>query len=308
MSLRINAVKRRTGRAASRSLGVALALAALLPLIAASPAAAAPHGQQEQGRPGGDERMAAAPTSIIALAVRVTDLDARVTRTYKIAPPPAEQIPLEVGDRVRVELTGTAIVNGNGVAVDVPARFEIASGDWRIDMAHSGDNSVVVSVQNPNEDHRHANPDSRSSLAFTVTGNYDLKPAMRNGRITFDIAPSGVVAGGSAYPNDARWSQAEEIAQALSFIRLDQRPIERPSSSGSTTRARAASATSPRCSPTRSRAAATRSSGSATICSPACTATCWAARVTRGGSPPTIRTASATTCSCSTARVTRSWS
>jgi len=226
MSLRINAVKRRTGRSVGRVLGIALALVALLPMIAASPAAAAANDQQDLRRPGIEERPNAAPTSIIALAVRVTDLDTRTTRNYKIAPPPAEQIPLEVGDRVRVELTGTAIVNGNGVAVDVPARFEIASGDWRIDMAPAADNAVVVSVQSPNEDHRHGNPDSRSSLAFTVTGNFDLKPAMRNGRITFDIAPTGAAAGSSAHPNDARWNRAEEIAQALSSIRLDRRPIE----------------------------------------------------------------------------------
>lgn len=200
---------RRALAALVRATVAAALLAALLPLGPALPAEA-------QMRPGGPGDQ---PTQIIDLKARVRYGNKVVD--YRIHP--AEHVKLTVGDRVQVSLVGTAIVDGRGVEADIPATFRIASGPWRIDLAPAGRNSVTVVATQPNSVHR-GNPDSRSSLSYEVQGRYDMKPALRDGRITFDIA-GGQQAPPVTAPEDDRWEMAEDIAADLAQIRLDEREI-----------------------------------------------------------------------------------
>jgi hypothetical protein len=172
---------------------------------------------------------AAAGTPLIAIHARVTDLDTNQREAYRLEPDPVGSIPLRVGDRVRIELVGTAIVDDVGIAVEVPARFEVAAGSWRLGVAASDDNSVIVEAQRPDEARR-GRDDALSALAYTVIGNYDLKDALREGRITFEIGPRGGLqqpAPSRPVQGEARWREAEDIARALSFIRLgEQRQLD----------------------------------------------------------------------------------
>lgn len=196
------------------------AVLALALLAAALPAAA-------QTLRDDDLATAAPGTSLIAIHARVTDLDTRQRQSYLIEPDNEGPVPLRVGDRVLVEILGTAIrrSDGVGIAVEVPVRFEVASGSQRIDVAASDDNSVIVRARQPDEAGRgHV----LSALAYTLVGNYDVKPAMRDGRVTFTIDPLGVGQQPSRPSTaDARWREAVEIADALAYIRLDADPLER---------------------------------------------------------------------------------
>lgn len=198
------------------------AVLALALLATAAPAA----GQTLQDD---DLDTAAAGTPLIAIHARVTDLDTNQRQAYRIEPDPVGTIPLRVGDRVLVELLGTAIINDVGIAVEVPARFEVAAGSWRLGVKASDANSVIVDAQRPDESRR-GRDDALSALAYTVIGNYDLKDALREGRITFEIAPRGGLqqpGSSRSVQGEARWREAEEIARTLSFIRLgEQRQLD----------------------------------------------------------------------------------
>jgi|GEM_PF-5788868 len=178
------------------------------------------------------ERVATADTQIIALKARVTDLD--TGREQVIDLDRADQhAQIQVGDRVRVDLVGTAIIDGNGVAVQVPADFEIAAGSWRIDIAPSSASSVIVSATQPNSVHR-GNPEGRSGVGFEVAGDYDLKPKFRKGRVTFEIADregdfgAGTVAEpAETWQPDARWRRAEELADDLAQIDFNPDGLDR---------------------------------------------------------------------------------
>lgn len=178
------------------------------------------------------EPVAADDVEIISLKARVTDLD--TGREQVIDLDRADQhARIQVGDRVRVDLVGTAIIDGDGVAVQVPANFEIAAGSWRIDTAPAGPSSVIVTATQPNSVHR-GNPEGRSGVGFEVVGNYDMKPKHQKGRVTFEIADregefgTGTVAGpAESWQPDARWRHSEEIAEDLSQIDFNPDALDR---------------------------------------------------------------------------------
>src|SRR5919106_45071 len=142
---------------------------------------------------------AAAQMKIIAIQARVGGT------TYGVAPN-EEQIPVNVGDRVRVELVGTSIEGGRGVERPVNARFDVAAGRGRIDIAQSGANWVVVNVRNGGDN-------GTAQLGYTVNGNYDMKGSLHSGRITFDIGDDrgGSRGSGNSYRSSERWSRAREL-------------------------------------------------------------------------------------------------
>lgn len=210
--------RRTTERSGSRRDGsqphataFALLLATTLVALATVPAAA--QGLRAEGLD---------PVKVISLEARVTWLDSGRQQNFQIQP--AEHVPLTVGERVRVDLVGTLIVDGRGVERPVRADFEVAAGDWRIDAAPAQGDAVTVTAVQPNEVTRGGAPeDSRSQLRYTVTGDYDLRQALREGRITFDISPRpGAEPGESTAPEDERWQHAERVADALSQVLLDE--------------------------------------------------------------------------------------
>lgn len=209
------------GKTLRRSLPSALSILALL--AAALLVLPAPPADAQGLRVGQQDR-----TEIINLEARVRYLGSNQVRDYPLDP--AQHVQLTVGDHVQVSLVATAIVrngrNERGVEVNIPATFEVASGSWRIDVAPAGRHQVRVIAQQPNEVHR-GNPDSRSSLRYEIQGNYDMRPALRDGRVTFDIAPAEGVAQPSqplpGNPNDERWDIAADVAEDLAHVRLETR-------------------------------------------------------------------------------------
>lgn len=180
----------------------------------------------------------AAETSVIALKARVTNLDNGKVQMIDLAKP-NDHAQAQVGDKLRVELIGTAIIDGNGVAVRVPANFGVAAGSWRIDTAPAdAPHAVIVHARQPNSANR-GNPEGRSGVGYEVRGKYDMKPKFYQGRVTFEIADArgdfgdDTSSAAIAQPrrDEARWAQAEKIAEDLSQIDfypdgLDEESIE----------------------------------------------------------------------------------
>ncbi|HVF60615.1 MAG TPA: hypothetical protein VNJ70_12485 [Thermoanaerobaculia bacterium] len=124
---------------------------------------------------------------VIAVQTWVENLTAGAESRYGIHPT-NEPIPVNVGDRVRVRLVGTAIEgDGDGVEIPIHARFSEASGSSRLDILERGPNWVVVRIG----DRDRRRNDDRAQLAFEVTGRYDMRNNLESGRITFDLGGRG---------------------------------------------------------------------------------------------------------------------
>jgi hypothetical protein len=124
---------------------------------------------------------------VIALQAWVENLTVGAEARHGIAPT-NEAIPVDVGDRVRVRLVGTAIEgDGDGVEIPIHARFFEASGTSRLDILERGANWVVVRI---GERDLRRN-DDRAQLGFEVTGRYDMRNNLESGRITFDLGGRG---------------------------------------------------------------------------------------------------------------------
>jgi hypothetical protein len=204
---------------------ISLAAVLALALVGAAPEAGAqvrekkvdPSKQAVQAQKGA--------MRVIALQVRVEDLDNRGLdagqrpNRYGLAPT-TETIPLRDGERVRVHLVGTAIeADGDGVEAPVNARFRVVSGNRSLDVGRTGPNWAEVV----------ARADGSAQLGYTVTGNYDMKGALREGRITFQVG-GGAMGGVAAPPltrpaQGDRWNKAERLAGLL-YRGILQQPLQ----------------------------------------------------------------------------------
>jgi len=162
--------------------------------------------------------LAAIPAAAVA-QMKIIAVQAKVGGTNYGVAPNAEQIPVNVGDRVRVDLVGTSIEGGRGVERQVNARFDVASGRGQIDIVQSGSNWVVVNVRSAGD----------AQLGYAVTGNYDMRGNMRNGRITLQISDNrrrgGQDRGQGGHDNggyehgghggNERWDRAKDVTRRL---------------------------------------------------------------------------------------------
>lgn len=144
-------------------------------------------------------------TNVIALQVNVDNHGQTVTYGVR---PNAENVPLSVGQTIRVSLVGTAIVNGVGVERPINARFHVASGGGALELGQSGSNWVNVRA-------RGYNGDGLAQLGYDVTDrNYVMRGGFESGRITIQLAggppPAGPVTG-----SDSRYQAAERITRSL---------------------------------------------------------------------------------------------
>jgi hypothetical protein len=162
-------------------------------------------------------------TAIPAAAVaqmKIIAIQAKVGgSTYGVAPN-QEVVPVNVGDRVRLELVGTSIEQGRGVERPVSARFDVAAGRGRIDIAQAGPNWAVLTIRSSGE----------AQLGYSVARGYDMRGGMQSGRITFDIADRGGRGGhgNGPYPpgqnNDERRNRARELTRQLYHGILNESP------------------------------------------------------------------------------------
>lgn len=184
-------------------------------------------------------------TAIPAAAVaqmKIIAIQARVDGTTYGVAPNTEEIPVDAGQRVRVDLVGTSIEGGRGVERPINARFTTASGRGTIDIVQTGANWVVVNVHSG----------GTAQLGYSVSGGYDMKGSLSSGRITFQVSDdrrSGNSRGGDSRGgdsrggdsrggyrggsrgdddrygrNDERWSRARELNRMLYRGILNQDP------------------------------------------------------------------------------------
>ncbi|HEX3527772.1 MAG TPA: hypothetical protein VH988_11960, partial [Thermoanaerobaculia bacterium] len=162
--------------------------------------------------------LAAIPAAAIA-QMKIIAVQAKVGGTNYGVAPNAEQIPVNVGDRVRVDLVGTSIEGGRGVERQVNARFDVASGRGMIDIAQAGSNWVVVNIRSAGD----------AQLGYAVNGNYDMRGNLRNGRITLQISDNrrrggqdrgqegdrGGYGDRGGHGGNERWDRAQEVTRRL---------------------------------------------------------------------------------------------
>jgi len=173
--------------------------AALLLTVAAAPTLNAQRVEGQKAHVAGRE---ATPLEVIALQ---TYVDGR-SDTYGVKP--AQTIPLAPGERARVHLVGTAMVNGHGEERPIPARFSVVAGKDQIDLVQTGPDWVVVQAK-PRRDN------GLAQIGYEVTGNYEMKGGLREGRITFEVG-SGAESGQAPIVTEStRWTQARELNDRL---------------------------------------------------------------------------------------------
>jgi hypothetical protein len=170
--------------------------AAALLVALAVPTAQAQSGQTRANQGG--------PLDVIALQTYVEGRNA----TYGVKP--ADPIPVNVGDRVRIHMVGTAIVNGNGEERRIPARFTVAAGHGQIDIVQTGADWALVHVKSRGS--------GIAQLGYEVTGDtYEMKGGLRSGRITLQIGegPTTSSPGAIGTVDRVRWDRARDLTDRL---------------------------------------------------------------------------------------------
>ena len=136
----------------------------------------------------------AAPLKIIALQYRLFD-DAGRQRGDVIGV--GDPATVYVGERVRLELVGSAIIGNVGREVPIEARFEVAAGKGAIEIVRTGGSWVDVAV-------RGGSGNGLAQVGFTVTGNYEMRGKNTFGRLTLEIHDNGQPSTGT----DSGWDSS----------------------------------------------------------------------------------------------------
>jgi hypothetical protein len=151
---------------------------------------------------------AAAPLQIITLKARVESQNGTTRGDFPIG----TAVPAQSGETLKVSLFGTGIVNGVGREVPVSARFSIGAGGRSVSLGRSGPNWTLVTVSGG------GNP--LGQIAYVTAGDYQIKPGLASGRITFQAASTAAPAPqpGSDLPPGFRpdgWRQANALNAQL---------------------------------------------------------------------------------------------
>lgn len=164
-----------------------------------------------------------APEKIISLKARITPYEGGPSTDYEIQP--GITVNLDEGERIQLRIVGTAIVDGRGVEREIQTRLVIGAGSRWIDVAPEGGCSVVVATKPIPPGATGADGMVTAQVAFTVTGNYDIRQNLQDGRVTFHIYPRQS-ASAPDVSRDERWQRSQDVADSLMAILLDQRPNE----------------------------------------------------------------------------------
>lgn len=181
-----------------RSIPLPVAAALALALAAAA-VAGAQQVRVEAPPPDG--------TRLLDVEVLVTDLATNRTVAYDLG----EHVPLAEGDRVRVDLVGSALVGGVGRRVALPADWQAGGGGRRLELAPTREGGVVVEAGDGDDERP-------SQIRFDLRGDYE-PPRLASGFVTFEIAPRGPVTAPSE-----RWQLSERLAADLAHVLLVEDP------------------------------------------------------------------------------------
>lgn len=152
-------------------------------------------------------------TRLLDVEVLVTDLATNRTQAYALG----QHVPLTVGDRVRIDLAGSALIDGTGRRVALPADFTVGGGSWRLEIAPTGEGGVVVQAVQPNEVDR-GRGERPSHVQFALRGAYEPR-RLTSGSVTFEIEPR-------AQPQAPAESRriSEQLARDLAHVLYVERP------------------------------------------------------------------------------------
>ncbi len=152
--------------------------------------------------------VAAHATKVIAIQVFADPAGSGSAARYGVAPE-NEAVPVTPGQRVRLTLIGTALIDGDGEEVRINASFEVASGDLSITGRGSDWVDVVVG--------RGTNGVA-GQIGYRVTSDYEMRGALSSGRITLQV-PRGSGGGqsggdnqGGGHDNGGNSSRREKAA------------------------------------------------------------------------------------------------
>ncbi|MDP9122391.1 MAG: hypothetical protein M3O15_13660 [Acidobacteriota bacterium] len=148
---------------------------------------------------------AQAPQKIIALQVRALGANGAVLGTYGVE---QENVPVNVGDSVRLNLVGTAIINGTGNEVPVNAHFSVNAGRGNVSLGRSGPNWVIVNVTG-------GGGNGLAQVAYATSGNYDMRGGLKTGFITLQIGGGQAAPPPSAGSTQGRADKAQQLATML---------------------------------------------------------------------------------------------
>ena len=153
---------------------------------------------------------AAHATKVIAIQVYADPSGSGGAARYGVAPE-NEAVPVSPGQRLRLTLIGTALIDGDGEEVRINASFNVASGD--LSITARGADWVDVTVG------RNASGVA-GQIGYRVTSDYEMRGALSSGRITLQV-PRGSGGGGnqggggSGGGNQSRREKAATVTRAL---------------------------------------------------------------------------------------------
>jgi len=155
---------------------------------------------------------AAHATKVIAIQVYADPSGSGGEGRYGVAPE-NEAVPVTPGERLRLTLIGTALVDSKGEEVRLGASFDVASGDLQIVGRGSDWVDVVVG---------RGTSGVAGQIGYRVTGDYEMRGGFTNGRITLQVQRgSGDQGGGGSHGghhdggNSSRHEKAATVTRAL---------------------------------------------------------------------------------------------
>lgn len=152
---------------------------------------------------------AAHATKVIAIQVYADPSGSGGEGRYGVAPE-NEAVPVTPGERLRLTLIGTALVDSKGEEVRLGALFDVASGDLQIVGRGSDWVDVVVG---------RGTSGVAGQIGYRVTGDYEMRGGLTNGRITLQVRRgSGDQSGGGSHDgggNSSRHEKAATVTRAL---------------------------------------------------------------------------------------------
>jgi hypothetical protein len=161
---------------------------------------------------------AAAALQVITLKARIASQNGTTSGDFDLG----DAVPARIGEQLRVSLVGTAIVGGAGREVAVPARFTVAAGSGNCSLLRNGPGWALLEV-------KAAGGNGLCQLTYTVRGDYQVRPGLAAGRITFKIGePVAAVAETAPEPPHGwerdRWRRALALNALLYRAILGEEP------------------------------------------------------------------------------------
>lgn len=152
---------------------------------------------------------AAHATKVIAIQVYVDPAGSGGEARYGVAPE-NEAVPVSPGQRLRLTLIGTALIDGDGEEVRINASFDVASGD--LSITGRGSDWVDVTVG------RNASGVA-GQIGYQVRSDYEMRGALSSGRITLQVprGSGGGNQGGGGHQggSSSRREKAATVTRAL---------------------------------------------------------------------------------------------